>query len=152
MVQDIRTPAMTAMEIAHYEQRKALLIQRTGSGLRHRVSQLRGLTLPKPVNDNDRQVSAAPVPVLPSLPPLADILSVACTATQRHGSNYSSRQWSIRHGQGDVEPKRNPGKSKPWLCLRLRRAPLVDPGDCQEDQCHEKQRRCCTRKKKGGCF
>lgn len=106
---------MTAMEIAQCEQRKALLIQRSQSyviGVQD--SQLRERIPAQPVNDPTQLVSAVLIQNLVS-PPLANIISMACTTTERHGSNYSSRHGNL---QGEATLKKGgETKKKSKLCL-----------------------------------
>lgn len=55
---------------------------------------------PQPVNDPTQLSSAVLIQNLPS-PPLTNIISMACTTTERHGSNYSSRHGNIHYRQGE---------------------------------------------------
>lgn len=109
---------MTAMEIAHYEQRKALLIQRSQSCVTGvQDSQLRGRIPAQPVNDPTQLVSAVLIQNLVS-PPLANIISMARTTTERHGSNYSSRHGNLQ-GEATLKKGEKGEKKKKIKALPL---------------------------------
>lgn len=109
---------MASMEIARYEQRKALLTESARGEIRSPSTlsstceppQLREWGLR--VNDPTQLGFAALIQNLPS-PPLSNIISMARTTTERHGSNYSGRHGNALCRQGEVSESGQEKKALP---------------------------------------